>query len=503
VRRIILANIFLLLLIAAVVVGVWVHFQMPLWEANQATSRIFAQADTRNLIAWHYAYLELPFANPKLNAAEALVHYSQAYQSFNQVNLTQLTPIDISQVEFTETTAKPEPMVVKQDANLPKDIEVITQPAQPRKVLHGKGSILINNNPTTIDAEVVELQKSIAETRLQGTGDKKLIFQQLQSQYDQLIADLITKNTGNLNQYTDITTAQLTKLHQREKLSDVLKSTKAVDLIWRTPQTIQKGRIYDVAEFQLVVEQKDCPAKHYVTLYFDVVSYKWRWSNVNQTLSDLCTSPGVIQLTCTDCVLAPVDKVHKLPSGYAPYVVDTKLPGGGRMTPLAARALANLFAEARKQGITGRVFSAYRSYDDQFKAFDYWYKLERAKGKPHAVAMVDANKYSAYPGHSEHQLGTTVDVGCGSCDVFDDNPGNIALWVFIERRGHEFGFVISYPRYTEHLTGYKYEPWHIRFVGVQLATELHKTGYAKGDPRGTAGNNANFLAKFLRAKGNF
>lgn len=205
---------------------------------------------------------------------------------------------------------------------------------------------------------------------------------------------------------------------------------------------------------------------------------------------------GPVQLAeCTDCMYFPVDRLHALPSTYVPTVVESKLPGGGRLRKEAGEALAALFEAAKAEGHVPRITSAYRSFTEQHDTFQTWVSFERQKNLTEAQAIARAARYSARPGHSEHQLGTVVDVNCASCAAFDrNNRRNLALWAFFERTAHEYGFVISYPRGIEALTGYDYEPWHLRYIGVEYATMLHAAGYL--DSNGVC------LINFLRRQSN-
>ena len=186
--------------------------------------------------------------------------------------------------------------------------------------------------------------------------------------------------------------------------------------------------------------------------------------------------------TCKDCTFYPVDKTHALPATYAPTLVDTGLPGGGKIAPIARSSLIGLFADAKQRGLFPMITSAYRSYDDQVLAFSSWVNQEWASQGNLFLAIVSAESYSAYPGHSEHQLGTALDVDCDGCVAFDTtDKRNIALWKFLEDNAYRYGFVISYPRDMADRTGYIYEPWHIRFIGIDNATELYKQGYLQGN----------------------
>lgn len=197
-------------------------------------------------------------------------------------------------------------------------------------------------------------------------------------------------------------------------------------------------------------------------------------------LNDLSSTVELAE--CNDCTYYPVDRTHSLPSNYQPSVVDTRLPGGGKIAVVAREPLQRLFADAEAHGYSPIVTSAYRSYDDQSITFRFWVSQEWARTSNIFQAVVNAERYSAWEGHSEHQLGTAVDINCQDCAAFDDQDfRNIALWKYLEENAHRFGFVISYPRNMEDRTGYQYEPWHVRYIEVDSATALYEQGYIQGN----------------------
>jgi D-alanyl-D-alanine carboxypeptidase len=148
--------------------------------------------------------------------------------------------------------------------------------------------------------------------------------------------------------------------------------------------------------------------------------------------------------------------------------------------------LKALFDAAKAAGHSPVVTSAYRSYEEQVATFNMWVSYEMRGSVvvtlTPAEAARRAERYSARPGHSEHQLGTVVDVNCAGCAAFADSDArNRAMWQFFEENAHLYGFVISYPRGIEALTGFKHEPWHLRYIGVDYATRLFETGYLTGN----------------------
>jgi D-alanyl-D-alanine carboxypeptidase len=148
--------------------------------------------------------------------------------------------------------------------------------------------------------------------------------------------------------------------------------------------------------------------------------------------------------------------------------VGLRLPGSNpemQVSPQAVPALEQLAAAAKHDGLDLIVASAYRSYQAQVSV----YNAEVSRNGQQA-----ADRESARPGHSEHQTGLAIDIGAASrkCEVqacFADMPEG--QWV--AANAYKYGFIIRYAQTTEAITGYTYEPWHLRFVGKELATELH------------------------------
>ena len=161
-----------------------------------------------------------------------------------------------------------------------------------------------------------------------------------------------------------------------------------------------------------------------------------------------------------------VDKARPLaPLDYAP--TDLVPVGGGRqLRAEAAAAMDSMFAAAAAQGLTLTVQSAYRSYDYQVDTFAN--QVARF-GEERAEIQV------AKPGYSEHQTGLAADIGGGGCDI-ETCFATTAEGQWVVAHGAEFGYVVRYPDGKQDVTGFKYEPWHVRYVGIALATELQRTG---------------------------
>ena len=172
-------------------------------------------------------------------------------------------------------------------------------------------------------------------------------------------------------------------------------------------------------------------------------------------------------------VLILVNKTNRAPAVpmtlVKPDVTPTEEALGENiyMRPEAASALEALVDGAAQEGITLYATSGYRSYSTQKAIFDR--KLEK-------MTEAQANKSVAKPGYSEHQTGLAMDVegettkGTGLTAAFGDSPEGI----WLAENCTDYGFIIRYPEGKSSITGYVYEPWHIRYVGVEAAKEIRE-----------------------------
>ncbi|MFD0717702.1 D-alanyl-D-alanine carboxypeptidase family protein [Paenibacillus sp. GCM10027626] len=172
-----------------------------------------------------------------------------------------------------------------------------------------------------------------------------------------------------------------------------------------------------------------------------------------------------------------VNKDHPLPEGYKPddlvypdvkFTFNEKIEKRMMRKP-AADALEELFAAAERDDVPLAGVSAYRSHERQKQVFEAYVRKDGEE---------KARTYSAYPGTSEHETGLAIDVTvadgkCAANDCFAGTPE--AEW--LAKHAHEFGFIIRYLEGKEDITGYKYEPWHLRYVGPAAAETIYTHGW--------------------------
>lgn len=168
-----------------------------------------------------------------------------------------------------------------------------------------------------------------------------------------------------------------------------------------------------------------------------------------------------------------VSKQAGLPASYVPPNLvslppETVFSDNQQLRQEAAEALKAMLNDASKLGFDIRVRSAYRSYEEQDAAYRYWVSV---------LGEEQANRQSARPGHSEHQLGTTVDLTSASVNFqLSQAFGDTAEGRWLQENSFRYGFVLSYPVGKEHITGYIYEPWHFRYIGRDMARAQANSG---------------------------
>ncbi|UXR86861.1 M15 family metallopeptidase [Staphylococcus felis] len=132
----------------------------------------------------------------------------------------------------------------------------------------------------------------------------------------------------------------------------------------------------------------------------------------------------------------------------------------------AKSALQTLLKDANQKGHHLSMASGFRSYALQEQLFNDYVERD---GK------VKAMTYSAPPGHSEHQSGLAFDIVSENTDTnFTEAFGKTEAGAWIERHASDYGFIIRYPKGKSDITGYQYEPWHLRYVGQSIAQKLKR-----------------------------
>ena len=187
-----------------------------------------------------------------------------------------------------------------------------------------------------------------------------------------------------------------------------------------------------------------------VTVYGDTTTPTIAQTSESASGTDSPTQVQTAELTYINGILI-ANKSYALPADYA--------PGLDKTTESQFNALS---AAAAAEGLNIWLASGYRSYDYQKRIYNNYSGIYGSE---------TADTFSARPGHSEHQTGLAIDV-----NSIDDSFGGTPEAEWLAAHAHEYGFIIRYPKGKEHITGYKYEPWHIRYLGVDIATKVYNSG---------------------------
>lgn len=196
------------------------------------------------------------------------------------------------------------------------------------------------------------------------------------------------------------------------------------------------------------------------------------WANSQLPSETVRQAGSLAVVTNPDSMYVLVNKKRNLPSVYEPadlVVPNVAFSFSGndpkkQMRKDAAAALEKLFAGAAEDDVELKAVSGYRSYDRQRSIFNLNAKRQGEEA---------ANRTSARPGQSEHQTGLAVDISSASVGYgLETSFGETKEGRWLAAHASEYGFIIRYPKGKQDITGYTYEPWHVRYVGVKAANDI-------------------------------
>ncbi|AXN37237.1 D-alanyl-D-alanine carboxypeptidase family protein [Peribacillus butanolivorans] len=276
----------------------------------------------------------------------------------------------------------------------------------------------------------------------------------------------------SLNGQTGYVSGQYVKISNSSSSTETVTYTATANLNVRTgPSTANKIITTVKQGTKLTVTGKNVNGWLKVNLNGQTGYVSSKYVKISNSSSD------AIQVVAKpESIPVLVNKKNKLPENYVPKdLVYTSIPftfkektEKRKMRSEAAVAISKLFTESKKQGVSLLGVSAYRSHATQVALFDSYVKRD---------GYAKAITYSALPGTSEHETGLAIDVtgGNGKCAAQDCFGGTKeAKW--LQAHADDYGFIIRYPKGKESVTGYKYEPWHLRYVGKSIAQTIMSQG---------------------------
>lgn len=197
--------------------------------------------------------------------------------------------------------------------------------------------------------------------------------------------------------------------------------------------------------------------------YEDVVTY------VNANLDkEYYSSDNLISNEDASKIDVLVNKYHKLDENYEPSdltIIDSKYASGTQKLRKEAKIkFEEMASDMAKDNLKIYAGSTYRSYTYQKGLYDRYVKKD---------GFAAAETYSARSGYSEHQLGLAVDIVNGKWDYLSENDKE---YDYLVKNSCKYGFILRYPRGSEYVTGYMFEDWHFRYLGIELATKVFNSG---------------------------
>lgn len=193
---------------------------------------------------------------------------------------------------------------------------------------------------------------------------------------------------------------------------------------------------------------------------------------------DYTTKEG-IEAILNDPYMILVNRDHRVDSDYEPTDL-VSFRGGYELNRTCSEALGRLIDAGEKAGYSYTLYSGYRTYSSQYNKYynkiAYW----QDQGYSEEKAIELTNEYYAPPGASEHHTGLAADVCIPSIvnkyACLHENYDQTEEFKWFSENAHKYGFILRYSKGNESITGYNYEPWHYRYVGVEIATDIYNRG---------------------------
>lgn len=187
--------------------------------------------------------------------------------------------------------------------------------------------------------------------------------------------------------------------------------------------------------------------------------------NVNMNL-DLRHYKDIFKAKNLNKEIILVNKYYYLEKDYVPdnlkLISNQYSSKEINLVSYAKEAFENLSKAAKKENLNVIAMSGYRSYNYQVNLYNKYVKEDGAEA---------ADTYSGRPGHSEHQTGLAVDVY--NKKTLYTNFEQTKEFIWMQNHAHEYGFILRFPKGKENETGYEYESWHYRYVGLEIAKYIH------------------------------
>jgi len=181
-------------------------------------------------------------------------------------------------------------------------------------------------------------------------------------------------------------------------------------------------------------------------------------------------SKDIVLADTTQGIFILINKTYSLPKNYIPADLLKMTEKYGDSTKMIKKetyiAFKQMHDDAKRDGITLWITSAYRTYNYQKWLYD---RSVNRNGRVYADRTV------AQPGFSEHQTGLAIDIVSARGKSLTVEFEKTKQFEWLSSHAHKYGFILRYPKDKENITGYRYEPWHYRYLGVEIATKIRKS----------------------------
>ncbi len=184
-------------------------------------------------------------------------------------------------------------------------------------------------------------------------------------------------------------------------------------------------------------------------------------------------NPQTITIDPNNWQLTLLNRHYTLPEGYVPQLAEAVKGSGVYLDYRVAPHYQKMYDAALKDGVTLTPNSGYRSYSTQKTNFENKIRYYQSQGYDKVTATQNASRVILLPGTSEHNAGFAMDIGWVTEDF-----ENSSAYAWLDAHAHEYGFILRYPKSEDKqaITEIIYEPWHWRYVGVEVATEIKASG---------------------------
>lgn len=214
------------------------------------------------------------------------------------------------------------------------------------------------------------------------------------------------------------------------------------------------------------------------------IDYEADSISIDDILSQNSISENVLEgpeeeaeLTKDDWRLVLINKQHSIPDDYT-FTFGTihTQKGDEKFDERIIPDLLKMLKAAKEDGINLEIRSPYRDMNRQVYLFNRKIKEYMQQGMSYMDAYAVSSRTVTVPGASEHQIGLALDITCDTHIGLTKSFGETEAGKWLAEHGCEYGFIVRYPEGKEYVTGIEYEPWHLRYVGVEAATIITREG---------------------------